>query len=65
MHSARVLQAGTIGKGSIGKGKYADLVSMPGDPLADITAVEQIGFVIKGGLVVRYDLDPRPVATSN
>jgi len=65
MQSARVLEAGTIGKGSIEKGKYADLVAMPGDPLADITAVGQIGFVMKGGLVVRYDLDRRPVVTSN
>jgi len=48
MQSARVLQVGTIGKGSIEKGKYADVVAMPGDPLADITAVEQIGFVMKG-----------------
>ena len=75
MEPARVLQAGTIGNaevlgwqdqiGSIEKGKYADLVAMPGDPLVDITALEHIGFVMKGGRIVRYDLDLRPAATSN
>jgi imidazolonepropionase-like amidohydrolase len=45
--------------GTIEKGKYADLVAVPGDPLADITAVEHVGFVMKGGVVHRDDLTRR------
>lgn len=42
--------------GSIEKGKFADLVAVSGDPLADITELERVRFVMKGGLVVRNDL---------
>ena len=41
--------------GSIEKGKFAELIAVPGDPLADITALQKVGFVIKGGKVVRND----------
>jgi imidazolonepropionase-like amidohydrolase len=37
--------------GSIGVGKYADLVAVKGDPLADITLLQKIDFVMKGGEV--------------
>jgi imidazolonepropionase-like amidohydrolase len=39
--------------GSIEKGKYADLIAVPGDPLADITQMQQVGFIMKGGDVIR------------
>jgi imidazolonepropionase-like amidohydrolase len=42
--------------GTVEKGKLADLVAVPGDPLAEITAVERVGFVMKGGTVYRDDL---------
>jgi imidazolonepropionase-like amidohydrolase len=42
--------------GSIEKGKYADLVAVSGDPLADITEMERMKFVMKGGMVFRNDL---------
>jgi imidazolonepropionase-like amidohydrolase len=42
--------------GTVEKGKLADVVAVPGDPLADITAVERVGFVMKGGTVYRDDL---------
>ena len=39
--------------GSIDKGKYADLIATSGDPTADITELERVSFVMKGGVVVR------------
>ena len=45
--------------GTVEKGKLADVVAVPGDPLADITAVERVGFVMKGGTVYRDDLSRR------
>jgi imidazolonepropionase-like amidohydrolase len=35
--------------GSIATGKYADVVAVKGDPLADITLLQKIDFVMKGG----------------
>lgn len=42
--------------GSLEKGKFADLIAVSGDPLADITELERVKFVMKGGQVVRNDL---------
>jgi imidazolonepropionase-like amidohydrolase len=63
---ARAIQSGTIINaevlgwkdrvGSIDKGKFADLIAVPGDPLADITALQRVGFVMKGGKVIRSEL---------
>jgi imidazolonepropionase-like amidohydrolase len=39
--------------GSISPGKYADIVAVKGDPLADITLLQKIDFVMKGGEVYR------------
>jgi len=41
--------------GAIEGGKLADLVAVAGDPLADISELERIQFVMKGGQVVRND----------
>jgi imidazolonepropionase-like amidohydrolase len=41
--------------GSITVGKYADIVALNADPLADIHALRTIDFVMKGGAVVRDD----------
>lgn len=47
--------------GSIEVGKYADIVAVAGDPLDDITEMERVRFVMKGGVVIRDDLtDDRP-----
>lgn len=39
--------------GSIEVGKFADLVAVDGDPLVDITELERVRFVMKGGTVYR------------
>ncbi|HMC62286.1 MAG TPA: amidohydrolase family protein [Candidatus Solibacter sp.] len=44
--------------GSIDKGKYADLIAVSGDPLADITELQRVKFVMKGGKIVRNDMAP-------
>jgi imidazolonepropionase-like amidohydrolase len=46
--------------GSIEKGKFADLIAVSGDPLADITELERVRFVMKGGTVVRNDFERKP-----
>jgi imidazolonepropionase-like amidohydrolase len=39
--------------GTIEAGKYADIVAVDGDPLADITVMEKVVFVMKGGEVYK------------
>lgn len=57
------IQAGTIhgaelvrdakDLGSLEVGKYADIVGVAGDPLQDITLLEHVQFVMKGGVVYK------------
>jgi imidazolonepropionase-like amidohydrolase len=66
MSPARAIQSGTMINaeamgwqdriGSIATGKYADLVAVSGDPLADITELQRVKFVMKGGTIVKNDL---------
>jgi imidazolonepropionase-like amidohydrolase len=42
--------------GTIEAGKFADIVAVNGDPLADISVMERVVFVMKGGEVVKNDL---------
>ena len=39
--------------GTIDPGKWADIVAVDGDPLADVTTLERVKFVMKGGEVVK------------
>jgi imidazolonepropionase-like amidohydrolase len=39
--------------GTLEAGKYADLVALRGDPLADVAVLKSVDFVMKGGVVVR------------
>lgn len=39
--------------GTVEAGKLADLVAVPGDPLGDVTVMEKVEFVMKGGEVYR------------
>ena len=73
MSPARAIQAGTIVNaevlgwqneiGSVTKGKFADLVAVPGNPLMDITELQRVKFVMKGGKIIRNDLTA-PAVTS-
>ena len=66
MSPARAIQSGTIINaeamgwsdrvGSIDKGKYADLIAVSGDPLADITELQRVKFVMKGAKVIRNEM---------
>jgi imidazolonepropionase-like amidohydrolase len=42
--------------GSVEPGKFADLVAVAGDPIADITELERVKFVMKGGQVYKNEL---------
>ena len=42
--------------GSIEAGKLADVIAVAGDPLAEVRALEKVGFVMKGGEVVKNEL---------
>lgn len=39
--------------GALEPGLLADAIAVPGDPLEDIGVLERVGFVMKGGVVVR------------
>jgi imidazolonepropionase-like amidohydrolase len=57
------ITAGTLGAakllgwdarlGTLAAGKLADIVAVPGDPMADIRAMERPSFVMKNGVVYR------------
>ncbi len=63
MSPLAALQAGTLNgakllgwEGRIGAlkpGYFADIVAVPGDPLQDISVLEKVAFVMKGGVVYR------------
>ena len=44
--------------GSLEKGKYADIIAVAGNPLQDVTEMERVKFVMKGGLVYRDGVTP-------
>jgi imidazolonepropionase-like amidohydrolase len=54
--------------GSIEKGKFADIIAVSGNPLQDISEMERVRFVMKGGVIARSDLPagmPNIVSASN
>ena len=75
LSTAKAIQAGTsinaevLGWsdriGSVDKGKFADIIAVSGDPLADITELQRVTFVIKGGKLIRNDLMVGPTQVSS
>jgi imidazolonepropionase-like amidohydrolase len=63
MSPMQAIQAGTLSGatligteadvGSLQTGKLADIVAVKGDPLQDITALQHVDFVMKGGAVFK------------
>lgn len=57
IRSATTVAAELLGQqhqlGAVGAGYYADLIAVAGDPLADVTELQRVRFVMKGGVVHR------------
>jgi imidazolonepropionase-like amidohydrolase len=50
--------------GSLETGKFADIIAVEGDPLKDITELERVRFVMKGGVVIKNELGSKAVRPS-
>jgi imidazolonepropionase-like amidohydrolase len=69
MTPLQALRAGTVNSaqligmekdlGTLEPGKFADVIAVTADPVQDIRALRTIGFVMKGGAVVRNDWSTR------
>ena len=59
IQSATSVAAALLGQeanlGSIEPGRFADVVAVKGDPLADITELQRVSFVMKGGSVFKQE----------
>jgi imidazolonepropionase-like amidohydrolase len=74
VNPTKIIQAGTMTNatalgwqdqiGSIDKGKFADIVAVSGDPIADITELQRVKFVMKGGKVIRNDVEQQVERTA-
>src|SRR5437588_1324220 len=57
IHSATLTASELLGMqdkiGTLEPGKLADMVAVPGDPLADVSILERVDFVMKGGMVYK------------
>jgi imidazolonepropionase-like amidohydrolase len=45
--------------GTVQPGKLADIIAVPGNPLEDVTVMQKVNFVMKGGTVYRDDAAPQ------
>lgn len=57
IRSATIVAAQLMGwedrVGSIAPGKYADIIAVEGDAMADLTSFNKVGFVMKGGTIYK------------
>jgi imidazolonepropionase-like amidohydrolase len=51
--SAATLMGKSADVGVIAPGRYADLVAVAADPIADVSVLERIDHVMKGGKLIR------------
>jgi imidazolonepropionase-like amidohydrolase len=68
IHAATSSAADLIGRsndvGTIEPGKYADIIAVDTDPMADVRALEHVSFVMKGGVVYKdTHMNPRQAST--
>jgi imidazolonepropionase-like amidohydrolase len=64
--AAKVLNYGWIDRvGSLEPGKFADVIAVAGNPLQDLTEVERVKFVMKGGVVVKNELGQAGPSTTS
>ena len=65
IHAATSNAADLIGRakdvGTVETGKYADLIGVTGNPLQDVRVLENVGFVMKGGMVYKDTITAKPV----
>jgi imidazolonepropionase-like amidohydrolase len=54
-HNAADLLGVSATSGSVQPGRYADLIAVRGDPLKDITLMEHVDWVMKGGVIYKRD----------
>ena len=50
---AAELLGATADVGAVAPGRWGDLIAVDGDPLTDITELQRVGWVMKGGVVVK------------
>jgi imidazolonepropionase-like amidohydrolase len=64
--AAKVLNYGWIDRvGSLEPGKFADVIAVAGNPLQDLTEMERVKFVMKGGVVVKNELGQAGPSTTS
>ena len=68
LRAATVNAADLLGRskdvGTIEPGKFADIIAVSGDPLQDVTLMQHVGFVMKGGVIYKDALTGKNLAVT-
>ena len=59
--NAADLMGWTDRTGSLDPGKWADIIAVKGDPLADVRILQDVAFVMKGGVIYKDEANPLTV----
>ena len=59
--NAADLMGWTANTGSLDTGKWADIIAVPGDPLADVRILQHVPFVMKAGVIYKNEANPAAV----